>query len=131
MNNEIIFHSKRNNGFFSNLFELIDYLHLYNNDNIEKISVNNFSPKYFDKILNDSCSFYHYFKNNVNNINIINNYNQEWYLNRPLKYNNYDINNIILNNNKLHYINKLITKYLTLNDTILNKIMNKYNSFFF
>lgn len=131
MNNEIIFYPKRNNGFFSNLFEIIDFIHLYDNPNIDKLDINNFSPKYFDEELNDKCSFYHFFKNEVDkNIIFDKLFGNEWYLNYPIRYNNYDVNNIILNKGKLFYINNIICKYLNLKDELNNKINQKYLDYF-
>ena len=65
----IEFNATRNNGFFSNLFEYIDFLHIYDDLIFDKVKINNFSLRYSNE---NKSSFNDFFKDEINFLILIN-----------------------------------------------------------
>lgn len=108
----------RNDGFFSNLFEIIEILNRLekNQEMFTKINILNFSKRYSNT---GSNSFYDFFENRIEKMNLPI-YNCK--IEAPLIFNNVNCYDIFVDLNKIKHINGLLKKYIHPNKIIKDKI---------
>lgn len=111
----------RGNGFFSNMFEILNILHELEINSIEynNIEINNFSKNYSK---NNCNSYYDFFQSHFDKEINISKLNCGKTIESFLVMNQVETCDIFINKDKIKHTNELINKYIKPNDIILDKI---------
>lgn len=114
----------RQTGMFSEMFNFINQANICDRLKYDGITVINFSNIYYSKEMNKLNSFYQYFYDKTDDSIQIpeNNYN---ILDIHKKINNIDSSELYFNNTLRLIVNRIIYKYLHLNDSV-NNLINEF-----